>query len=365
MRIVHISDIHLSQDNFAEFENNYRKALIKLLVEENSVIPIDIIAITGDLVDQGGHSLFVIEKFTTYKDPYLIFEEEFIAPIREKLEFTNSKFLFIAGNHDVDENQIFWVHEKKLQKDEMGGDIDKMLKINKSKFTEFNKRIELFKNFEFRFHKNTPNYKFSNNESTFIYETPTGDKVGFALINDSWRCSTCELKKYSSKKLYFGEQQLYEALQTISENETVMNIILTHHPVESYAEEREVRRAIGGREYQLHLYGDKHSQRTDSYISSGGTCIGIMARSALNKPAEPESKWQPGFHIIDIDFKKENIETITYYKYLYESCDFGYDSESFPRKGIDNRGHALSFNKVPQEVKIKQSDLDKSKYFRS
>lgn len=365
MRIVHISDIHLSKDNFAEFENNYLEALLKVLSDENKKIPIDLIVITGDLVDQGGHSLFKIEKFKGRKDPFEIFEEEFITPIKMKLNFSNSKFLFIAGNHDVDENEILWVHEKKLQDDEKNGEIDQMLKRNKTEFSEYNKRIELFKNFESRFHGKTAQYNFSNNESTFIYETPSGVKVGFALINDSWRCSTCILHKHHDKKLYFGEQQLHQALNNISKSGTVMNILLTHHPVESYEEVREVKRAISGREYHLHLYGDKHAQRTDSYISSGGSCFGIMARAALNKPAEPESKWQSGFHIIDINFNKAIIETITYYKYFYDSREFGHDSESFPKNnGIDGRGHDLTFSGIPIEIKIKQIDLDKSKYFR-
>ncbi|SUX48553.1 metallophosphoesterase family protein [Chryseobacterium indoltheticum] len=364
MRIVHISDIHLSKDNFAEFENNYLEALLNILSDENKKIPIDVIVITGDLVDQGGHSLFKIEKFKGKKDPFEIFEEEFITPIKMKLNFSNSKFLFIAGNHDVDENEILWVHEKKLQDDEIGGCIDQMLQKNKSEFSEFNKRIELFKNFELRFHEKTTQYNFSNNESTFIYETPAGVKVGFALINDSWRCSTCALQKYQDKKLYFGEQQLYQALQTISEHKTVMNVILTHHPIVTYAEEEDVFRALAHKDYHLHLFGDKHHQTYASHITPTGNCFGIMARAALNKPTESDSKWQPGFHIIDIDFSEAIVQEITYYKYIHSSCVFGKDTDTAPPDGCDRTGHKLGFNKILKERKVKQSDLDRSKYYR-
>ena len=272
--------------------------------------------------------------------------------------------LFIAGNHDIDENEILWVHEKKLQDDEIAGGIEQMLQKNKSEFSEFNKRIELFKNFEFRFHEKTSQYNFSNNESTFIYETSAGVKVGFALINDSWRCSTCALQKYQDKKLYFGEQQLYQALQTISEHKTIMNVILTHHPIGSYAEEQDVFRALAQKDYHLHLFGDKHQHKYISHITPTGNCFGIMARAALNKPNEGESKWQPGFHIIDIDFSEAIVQEITYYKYIHNSCMFGKDTDTAPPDGNDRTGHKLAFNGIPKEIKIIQKELDKSLYYR-
>ncbi|WP_209389024.1 metallophosphoesterase [Chryseobacterium sp. RR2-3-20] len=365
MRIVHISDIHLSKNNYTEFENNYREALMKVLEREKSIKPIDIIAITGDLVDQGGHSLLEIEKFCDYKDPYLIFEEEFILPLKIKLGLFNSNFLFIPGNHDVDENGIIWVDEKRLQDSEVNGKVDELLSANRSGFNSSNKRIELFKNFEKRFHKDTDKYTFSNNESTFIYEYSNGVKVGFALINDSWRCSTCHLKKHEDKKLYFGEQQLYHALNRISTFGTACNIILTHHPLESYAEKDEVFRTLAQKDFHLHLIGDKHHHAYLNHITPTGSCFGIMARAALNKPAETENKWQPGFHIIDINFEEAIIEKITYYKYIHDKCMFGKDSDTAPDDGCDNSKHKLSFTKIERNVKVNSQNLDKSKFFRS
>jgi len=364
MRIVHISDIHLSIENFSEFENNYRKALLKVLSDEHQLNkPIDIIAITGDLVDKGGHSLFEMDRFKDYSNPYQIFEEEFITPIKNELGFGNSKFLFIPGNHDINENEILWVDEKNLQDDEVKGNINNYLSKNRTEFSRVNDRIKLFKNFESEFHKDTINYTPSFNESTFIYETSDGVKVGFALINDSWRCSTCQLHKHYEKKLYFGFKQLYDGLKILNAHQPTMNVLLTHHPISSYAEE-EVRRIVTNHEYHLHLYGDKHNHGYDSYITPTGKCFGIMARAALNKPDESESKWQPGFHIIDIDFNEALIETIIYYKYIYSSCQFGFDTDTAAPSGYDTSKHSLSFKKIERESKIKKEDLDKSKFFK-
>ncbi|HFK5503494.1 TPA: metallophosphoesterase [Elizabethkingia anophelis] len=364
MRIVHISDIHLSKDNYDEFKNNYREALLNVLKKETDIKPIDIIAITGDLVDQGGHSLFKIDKYSNFDNPYLIFENEFILPLKNRLGLSNSNFLFIPGNHDINENQILWVDEKKLQDSETEGKIDDILSKNRSTFNNTNLRIEAFKNFEQKFHEDTDNYYFSNNESTFVFENPNGIKVGFALINDSWRCSTCYLHKHKDKKLFFGEQQLYTALNKISEFNTSCNIILTHHPLDSYAEKDDVHRTLVNNDYHLHLFGDKHHHTYTKYINSTGNCFGIMARAALNRPNEPESNWQPGFHIIDINFTEAHIEKITYYKYIHSHCMFGKDTDIAPENGHDLSKHTLSFNAIKGTSKIKAKDLDKSNFFR-
>lgn len=364
MRIVHISDIHLSKDNFAEFENNYRRALIKTLQQENEIKKIDVIVITGDLVNQGGHSLLKIDKYKNCVDPYHVFEQEFLLPLQQKLDFPNSKFLFIPGNHDINENEILWVDEKRMQDLEVDGNINDILPENRSEFNSNNKRIELFKNFEKRFHSETANYKPSNNESTYIYESPEGLKVGFALINDSWRCSTCQIVKHKDKKLFFGTQQLYDSLNIIEASDTIFNVLLTHHPLKSYGEEDEVLKIFVNREFHLHLFGDQHKHEYASYLTPNGSCFGIMARAALNKPLELESKWQPGFHVVDVDFYNANIEKIIYYKYFYGRCDFDKDTE-LAKDGFDNQKHKLSFKPVEKIVKVSKVNLDKSKYFRS
>ena len=95
MRIVHLSDIHLSKNNFEEFNNTYRDALISDLLLFNNLKKIDVIVITGDLVDKGGHSLYEIDGYedrSIYPNPYYIFEEIFISPIINTLGILKGKF---------------------------------------------------------------------------------------------------------------------------------------------------------------------------------------------------------------------------------------------------------------------------------
>lgn len=364
MRIVHISDIHLSKENFSEFKNNYRAALLKVLVDEHNKKPIDIICITGDLVDQGGHSLLELSEYPDCEDPYFIFEQEFISPIKLGLSISNPQFLFVPGNHDINESEILWIDEKELQRIESEGEIEELLNQNKIEFNKYNQRIEKFKNFERRFHIDTPNYKYSNNESTYVFENGDGIKIGFTLLNDSWRCSTCQLIKYKDKGLYFGKQQLYDSLETIRVSDTVCNILLAHHPLSSYGEEEEISRIIAVKEYHLHLFGDKHEHKYTSYIVPTGDCFGIMARAALNNPEEPNSKWQPGFHIIDVNLYDANIERVTFYKYIYDRSIFGVDSDTAPPYGYDETKRKLSFTPVQKGSKVVKKHLDINKFYR-
>jgi len=119
MRIVHLSDIHLSKSNFDEFKNTYCEALIRDLISFDKEKKIDIIVITGDLVDRGGHSLYSIDGFedkSIYSNPYSIFEKIFINPIISALGFSKENFLFVPGNHDIDEREILIKEEYDLKK---------------------------------------------------------------------------------------------------------------------------------------------------------------------------------------------------------------------------------------------------------
>ena len=114
MRIIHLSDIHLSNENFESFRLYYRDSLIEELNRINSQTKIDLIIISGDLVDKGGSSLKKIEGYEKVDNPYDIFENEFINPICEKTNLQN-KLIFIPGNHDIQQDRIDKVKEEGLK----------------------------------------------------------------------------------------------------------------------------------------------------------------------------------------------------------------------------------------------------------
>ncbi|PHS10004.1 MAG: hypothetical protein COA88_02955 [Kordia sp.] len=365
MRIVHLSDIHLSFDNHHEFIHSHRKALIKDLIEYHSTKNIDIILITGDLVDKGGHSLLEIKNYKEagITNPYDIFQTIFIEPIIKEVGISKNQFLFIPGNHDINEKEISYFEECEMVNKINKRNISEYLERNNIDFIN-NKRIKLYKEFEKKFHGNNTLYKFSNNQSTFIYNYKESHKVGFILTNDSWRCKSRKLKD-ESEKLFFGFQQLDYSLEELENHDTDINICLLHHSLDDYEEKYEVERILNTKDIEIFLYGHYHSSKFEAKNNPTGNSIGIRGRAILNKPEEPIEEYQSGYQIIDLDLISYKINRIYYRKYIHKRSEFDLDS-SAARRGIAEDKDYLNLHRNGQQKsdgKVKKGfDLDKSKF---
>jgi predicted MPP superfamily phosphohydrolase len=360
MRIVHLSDIHLSEDNYTEFDNNYRDALINDLNNYYSSIPIDLIVITGDLVDKGGYSLFKIKGFENYENPYDIFKKIFIEPISEQLGIPLHQFLFIPGNHDIDEKGILLYDENALSKNINSQNIKKYLSENHGFI--HNQRIKKFKDFEKEYHKDNSNYEYTTNQSTYFYEK-TGLKIGFILVNDSWRCKSIKLKN-DSEKLFFGEQQLYDGLNHLESINTDLNICLLHHSVDDYAESSSVKGILQRKKIELFLYGHFHNTQTNNLYTPQGYCLGFRSRAALFKPEEKDSEYHSGYQILDFDLIAYKITQVHYRKYDHKDSAkiFIADNETAPHNGIDKNkpNKDNGFDLYREERKTQTRNLDKN-----
>ena len=342
MRIVHLSDIHLSKSNYDEFQNNYKSALIKDLLEYHSSTPIDLIVITGDLVDKGGDSLLDIPEFGIKDCPYDIFEIVFLNPIISALKIDKHRILFIPGNHDVDEKEILLFEESELVKNINDTNINNHLSENIG--FKHSHRIRKFKEFEQKYHTGSPNYTYSPNQSTYIFQDKGGMKVGFILINDSWRCKSVKLHG-EEDTFYFGIQQLHNGIKILENEQTKLNICLFHHSVNNYKEQIEVERALSNKNIELFLYGHYHSTKFEKlYTSSYKSSLGIRGRAALFKPNEISSEYQSGYLIIDIDLHSYKVSEINYRQYKYKFGHFDFDTDATlggVDKGQDGKGIQL------------------------
>ena len=360
MRIVHLSDIHLSKSNYEEFKNTYREALIRDLLEFNSPKKIDIIVITGDLVDKGGNSLYEIEGFEnkeSYPNLYNIFEEIFINPIIKALNFSKENFLFVPGNHDIDESQILLKDEYEFTKKLDLTNINEHLKGN-SDF-KYSERIRKFKEFEETFHKGQTNYQYTPNQSIYNYSFE-GVSIGFLLINDSWRCRSQIFE--SEDKLMLGVNQFYNGLNNLKGYDTKINIALLHHPIDVFREVEELQRCLNVSNISFYLYGHYHSSKFEKqYQGSVDNCFGIRGRSSLNKINEKDSSYHPGYQIIDLDFKfHAKITAIHYRCYHYDYNHFDYDNYAC-KNGID-KGRSDMGMELRSDIKQNKHTLIKSQF---
>lgn len=346
MRIVHLSDIHLSKGNIDQFRDNVREALINDLILYNNEKKIDVIVITGDLLDKGGYSLLEnTDEFQTVTNPFEIFKDEFITPISTELGLSHSNFLFVPGNHDIDERSFSWYEERYLSSHINSENINSILRENIGGFRH-SSRIKNFKNFEKKFHENTLNYSFSENESIFFYEFD-GKKIGFILINDSWRCKSAKFSG-ETQKLFFGSKQIQNGIDLLNKQKTIINICLFHHSIEDFEEQEYVTKLLINKDIELFLYGHYHKQKLVNHINTINGCYGLRVRAGLNKPSEQLADYQPGYQIIDLNLTNYSISNILFRKYSDHTFRYIEDTDT---------SQGLSFQSIQLK---KRSNMNRS-----
>ena len=320
MRIAHLSDIHLSSHNIEQLENYYLKALIDDLVTFYEEKPIDILLISGDLVDKGGESF-------GEKNGYDEFERLFLMPLMEALKLTREQVLFVPGNHDVDRSLIEEDSEYSLTERLNSAMANKIVKDTYQEFSPRNQRMKPFKTFERKFHEENSKYFVSNYESIYIYEKES-ERIGFLLVNDSWRCSS----KLVPEKHFWGANQLFRGLKAFGEAGTILNIAVFHHPFRliNNQEEDEVNNILESRNVQLAVFGHTHHLTTSSTVTTAGSLVKLVCRSAFNDPDEKVETYQPGYAIIDIDSRKRSY-VVNARKFIRNSgFRFDKDTDSLP-----------------------------------
>lgn len=316
MRIIHFSDIHLAYKNYQFFVTVFRRALINDLKTQLSQGSFDLIVISGDLVDQGGFALYDIKEFRGLENelsPFQIFEKVFIEPISSELAIPKNKFLFVPGNHDVNENEILLKTESDLVKKIIAGKptITEILEANEVNF-EFSKRIEDFKRFEENYHATNTDYDYSNNHSTFVYHSEEGVKYGFILLNDSWRCKSVRLliEEDKSFNLNLGSKQIFDGLALLKSKNADVIICVMHHPLEKFNDRDEIEGIFMREDIDLVLFGDLHTTKFRLPQSEQGGYISLQCKASYSNQNEMHIEYLCGYQILELT--RSSLSSISY-----------------------------------------------------
>ena len=317
MRIIHLSDIHLSKENLKDFKQYYLSALVDDLLEINKKQKIDLVVITGDLVDKGGHSF---QSHLAYKE----FEKEFISPINSKVSIGLNNFVFIPGNHDIDESQIDEYSEEGIK-----SKLNTVEKINRfiddyhKKDHDAIKRNQHFKKFERKYFKKFKDKNISNFESCYIHSIE-GKKIGIAGFNSAWRCST----KLRANDLLLGTRQILNANQFFDINKCDFVVALVHHPIYRFSiiERTEIDSFFQKLHFDMLLMGHIHESETEYNIGNRGNIFTSIARSSFSDPREKIDKFHSGYEVIDVDLDTLHVE-LNYRKYYHRRLCFDVDNE--------------------------------------
>ena len=318
MRIVHLTDLHLSKENIDPLKQTLLNPFLTDLRKWSKPTPVDLVLLTGDLVDKGGAS------FQTNEDYYAEIETLYIDKICDVLSISKDRFIFIPGNHDVCEGKIDDISESGILQFKDIARINRYVGDYKSDFHSGIERLKEYKKFEARFHSNTQNKYISNFESCYVVDI-NGEPVGIAALNSAWRCST----KLPKENLLFGTRQISDAIEFFNNNRTVFNIALIHHPIEliSDIERRELQALLHAHNFNILLSGHTHSGEIIHSLGTHNKLFTSVAKTAFSNPRERIDEFKPGYTVLDLDRHVPGEVTVkcNFRKYIHSRLEFDKD----------------------------------------
>lgn len=316
MRIIHISDFHISADKLEDLHNYVVEPLIKDLIDFNNEKEIDLIAFSGDLIDKGGISFGNDIELAFYT-----FQVEVIEPLLNALDLPAHRFFFIPGNHDIVRSADSNIIELGLKSALV--DSEKVNAFIDAENEEGIKRILPFKKFEQEYFREFDgDYQFSNFQSAFKWEAGNKQKVGLTCFNTSWRCYDTES---DHKNIILGERQITRARDFIEECDIKIGIL--HHPLDELISfEAKQIEAMLIKDYDILLCGHVHEGDNWSVTNIyGSTIVSIAPSNWTTNVRSKDLDFANGYSIID--FSKENNVVISHRRYSHRRERFVANTE--------------------------------------
>ncbi len=299
IRIIHLSDFHLNEQNLRDWKNYVREALLTKLKELHEEKQINLVLCTGDNIDKGG------KDYTSARDALELFRSDIINPIISELHLKLNQFLLIPGNHDIDRTQDNEITEKgMLEHLSSHENISKFIVTAIENNNYFGiERIKSFKEFEKELYSNNDqNQKLTLFGSSFRYNI-NDESVGVCCLNSAWRCYT----NNDADKLIIGEEQLINSFRFISN--CSIKIALIHHPLDWLLHlERGIITKHINKDFNILLIGHTHQSLTNMSIGFQRSLFINVSPSGLNDIRSDSRSFANGFTIIDYDNKNSKIE---------------------------------------------------------
>lgn len=297
MRILHISDFHIDKNDRDDSIKHIITPLLNTIDEIQNEKSIDLVLITGDLINKGG------ENYSNISEAFQDFTEVLVNPLLEKTRLGKERIFFVPGNHDIVRNADSKAIELGLK--EL---LTSEEEINKHiKNPEGNKRIKGFKNFENDFYKES---KVEKNQTDFqsCFKTTIGEiKVGIACLNSAWRCYD---SKEDKNKILIGEKQITDSIEFL--NDCKIKIALSHHHSDWLFEfDGEVTSTLLSRNFHLYFSGHSHRNKAYYYQDPDGQLFTFCASGILSSSIrKTEKNYENGFSIIDYNQEEARIKAV-------------------------------------------------------
>lgn len=330
VRILHLTDFHLSNRTLRDWNDFYKDAFFEKLAELNSEREIDLIFFTGDLIDKGG------KDFGSARKALDEFQIKIITPILELLNKDLSRLIICPGNHDIYRNADSKIDENGLKTTLTSSDevIDFINNCQNKNSYHYIQRIKEYKEFEYELYKDLDCDKIHSLFKFSIKYKIGNNTIGISSINTAWRC----YNDNDFSNILIGENQLNDNYKFVENCD--VKIALLHHQLDwlSDVEKRTINSHIN-KNYDIVLSGHVHENMSKMTTGFIGSCFHNVSPSGLNQIRTDSTTFANGFTIIDYN---ESVDC-HYLKYNHQQKNFVDNTDiadkgkkSFIKEAIDS-----------------------------
>jgi len=306
IRIAHLSDLHFSLSEIKDTEQFIVKALIKDLDTFHKETNIDMILISGDLIDKGAES-FGNDIITGLKK----FEEIFINPITERINISKENIFFCPGNHDINRSVDDPIVENGLKQTLVSTEsVNTFIDSGKSLGTL---RIKAFKEYEGKYYSAYSGPRQISNYQSAFQVSVRGIKIGITCFNTAWRAFDGSDKG----NLIVGERQVTNARDIVGKCD--LKIALMHHPIDWLATfEQAYMESLLSKDYNILFSGHVHEGGSWSKTGMHGSLFVSTAPANWHYNIRSnDRKNANGYSIVDYDLDNKRV-TIHNRRYAYK-----------------------------------------------
>lgn len=233
--ILHLSDLH-----YDDSKESVATLLVKKIIDDLNMLKqeqdteIKLVLFTGDLVNFGGQA-------DLFEKAY----EKVVYPILKNLGLSESDFLYVPGNHELDRNEVDVDFQTGFIKRVLTAEVDKEKFDNKNLTARSRNYFDFINKF----------YKWDNKE---VITNKVVDcenyKIGISLYNTAWTSST--YSEQDVKKIIMPPILAKKKSEEIKDCD--FTIAMMHHPIDWYNDENgnRIQRCLS--EYNFVFCGHKH-----------------------------------------------------------------------------------------------------------
>jgi len=347
--IVHLSDLHIdSIDKEGPEFGRLRGKLIDDLkdVLTSKGLKLDVVAITGDLIDKGA----TVAKFEA--------ADQFIKELQKELKIDSNSIRIIPGNHDFERNKIA-NHAVEMMREQSNDDDKDIFEYHWQ--TAISQKCSLYYDFlQGTLGIDSSNFHYGGCVNSLT--SPTGN-INFILLDSSWSTIGSE----DREKLMISKYQLEGVLKELKAlPKADLTIAMMHHPINWFEPEQSklltdflMTPTLFGIDALLH--GHIHEAKIESISNPDGILCQLV--SGIGYPQLGTKKKLSDCRYVVYVFDTDSKRVKCYARKSNDRGEFGADTELYSA-GRNNGIYEVSYSVTGDKANAATTSNDTDHIFK-